>query len=408
MTVNAFTFDVLLACLFPIALFFVALRTSGSWTNFRDLFTLKFRKTSYEPFSLDKAYRSYSNYRRLATLEITSRRTTYSTLGRGHKRLGNTVGYPEKLDKLKLVTDMNAVIAERIAELAAAEFNLGKPGVGNEDLGRVRESLKHFVRDWSTDGATERERIFRPILNVLRVVSESERLGKRVLVPGSGLGRLAWEISQIGYDTTANELSFFMNLAFRFLLSPEMTMTTNEHTLRPYAHWFSHQRSNASLFRAIHFPDAIPRLSPTFRLVETDFLTLKPPSGIPPPKFVWSKSDPALHEVGYDYIVTLFFIDTSLNVLATMEHIYTLLRPGGTWINLGPLLWTSGGYAKIELSLDEVIRAAEKIGFIVHDGDAAAGDLFARRTVECEYTGDTSAMMRWIYKAEFWVATKPK
>ncbi|KAG6889294.1 hypothetical protein C0992_005710 [Termitomyces sp. T32_za158] len=301
---------------------------------------------------------------------------------------------------------MNAVITERIAELAAAEFGLGEPGAGNEDIGRVREALKHFVRDWSTYGATERERMFRPILDILKAVDVSERLGKRILVPGSGLGRLAWEISQLGYDTTANELSFFMNLAFRFLLSSATTTTTNEHTLRPYAHWFSHQRSNESLFRTIHFPDAIPRLSPTFHLVEGDFLTLKAPSNISS-RFIWSKSDPAICEVGYDYIITLFFIDTSPNVLATMEHIYALLRPGGTWINLGPLLWASG-YAGIELSLDEVIRAVEAIGFIVHDGDPATGDLCARQTVECEYTGDTNAMMRWIYKAEFWVATKPK
>ncbi|KAG6899233.1 hypothetical protein C0993_012078 [Termitomyces sp. T159_Od127] len=410
MPVNACTFDVLLACLFPIALVVAARRGSWKNLNLRDFFTLKLRKTSHEPFSLNAAYQSYSNYRRIAILEVSGRRTTYNNLGRGHKRLGNTIGYPEKLDKLKLVTDMNAVITERIAELAADEFGLGEPGAGSEDIGRVRESLKHFIRDWSTYGATEREKMFQPILNILKAVDEGERSGKRVLVPGSGLGRLAWEISQLGaflgYHTTANELSFFMNLAFRFLLSPETTTTTNEHTLRPYAHWFSHQRSNESLFRAIHFPDAIPRLSPTFHLVEADFLTLKAPSAVPP-TFIWSKSDPARHEAGYDYIITLFFIDTSANVLATMEHVYTLLRPGGTWINLGPLLWASG-YAKIELSLDEVVRAAEEIGFVVHDGDPATGDLFARRTVECEYTADANAMMRWIYKAEFWVATKPK
>ena len=221
-----------------------------------------------------------------------------------------------------------------------------------------------------------------------------------------------------GYDTTANELSFFMNLAFRFLLSPETTTVPNEHTLRPYAHWFSHQRSNQSLFRAIQFPDAIPRLGPTFRVVEGDFLTLKPPSNISP-NVMSSKSDPALREVGYDYIITLFFIDTSPNVLATMEHIYALLRPGGTWINLGPslwgtwvhldrLVWPSTWYAEVELSLDEVIRAAKEIGFVVHDGDATSGDLFARRTVECEYAADSNSMMRRIYKADFWVATKSK
>ncbi|KAG6906918.1 hypothetical protein DXG01_011377 [Tephrocybe rancida] len=341
-------------------------------------------------------------------MEVATRRFVYSTLGRAHKRLGNSIGYPEKLDNLKLITDLNGTITERIAELAAVEFNLGEPSAGNGDLGRVRESLKHFIRDWSADGAAERERIFQPILDVLKLVDESERPGKRILVPGSGLGRLAWDVSQLGFDTTANELSFFMNLAFRFLLSPETTTSIEEHTLRPYGHWFSHQRSNESLFRAIRFPDAIPRQGPTFRVVEADFLTLKPPPSGNPSKFVWSKSDPDVGQAGYDYIVTLFFIDTSLNVFATMEHIYSLLHPGGTWINFGPLLWTSGGHAKVELSLDEVIRAAEEIGFIIQDGDATAGGFKGRRTVECEYTGDPNAMMRWIYKAEFWVATKSK
>lgn len=206
-----------------------------------------------------------------------------------------------------------------------------------------------------------------------------------------------------GFDTTANELSFFMNLAFRFLLSEEATASKNEHHLRPYAHWFSHQRSNDSLFRAIAFPDVIPRLTPNFQLAEVDFLTLSPPARkLSNAEAFWSASSPE-DLPGYDYIVTLFFIDTSLNVFATMEHIYNLLRPGGIWINMGPLLWTSGGQAKLELSLTEVISAAREIGFIFQEDDT-----YAQRTIECEYTGDLSAMMRWVYKAEFWVATKPK
>jgi carnosine N-methyltransferase len=122
----------------------------------------------------------------------------------------------------------------------------------------------------------------------------------------------------------------------------------------------------------------------------------------------WLKSNvPDRRLLGYDYIVTLFFIDTSLNIFATMEHIYALLRPGGMWINLGPLLWTSGGPAKLELSLDEVLLAAEEIGFIFQDG-SSGDEVVARKTIECEYTGDLNAMMRWTYKTEFWVATKSK
>ncbi|KAJ7810825.1 N2227-like protein-domain-containing protein [Mycena leptocephala] len=302
----------------------------------------------------------------------------YSSTSRAHKRLGYTLGYPAKLDKLAQATNANGKITEAIARLAEKQFDIDLPPRGGTsmDLMRVRESLKHFIRDWSSDGIREREKIFTPILDVLRSVDIDDRATKRVLVPGSGLGRLAWEISELGFmETTANELSFFMNLAFRFLLEPSTTSVVNEHTIHPYAHWFSHQRSAESLFRSIRFPDAVPRSSPRFKLIP-----------------------------GYDYIVTLFFIDTSLNILTTLEHIYYLLRPGGTWINLGPLLWTGGAQSKLELSLEEVLGAVEELGFVIdlrEDGQQST-------TVECEYTSDAQAMMRWIYRAEFWVAHKPK
>ncbi|KAJ7496554.1 N2227-like protein-domain-containing protein [Mycena latifolia] len=396
------TSDVWLALFLPFAIAFVGWRFSTSlpvprtWSDLRDLFSLNPDESG--PFSLQRAHNTYARYRNLSVLEASHLQVSYASIGRAHKRLGYTLGYPAKLDRLAQVTNANAKITDAIARLAEKEFEFDLPPRGGDamDLMRVRESLKHFMRDWSSDGIREREKIFTPILDVLRKVDVDERATKRVLVPGSGLGRLAWEISELGFlETSANELSFFMNLAFRFLLSPSTTSTVHEHAIHPYAHWFSHQRSGDSLFRSIRFPDAVPRLSPSFKLVEKDFLTLKPPP--PPNSFL-----PPIP--GYDYIVTLFFIDTSLNILTTLEHIYHLLRPGGTWINLGPLLWTSGAQAKLELSLEEVLHAAEEIGFVIDPQD----DGQQSRTVECEYTGDAQAMMRWVYRAEFWIARKPK
>ncbi|KDR75537.1 hypothetical protein GALMADRAFT_140177 [Galerina marginata CBS 339.88] len=409
------TSDVLLACLFPLIILVVGYKCFPyfSVSDIREILSpgpRKPRRNGY--FSLERAYHSFSQYPRLSAAELSQMRTSYVTLGRASTKLGYKIGYPKKLDRLRDITSLNATITDGIAELALEEFpslhSDGTNDTGSADLGRVRESLKHFVRDWSEEGVEERTRIFAPILDLLKTVEPEDRAGMRVLVPGCGLGRLAWEISELGFDTTANELSFFMTLAFRFLLSPRTTASVNEHTIRPYGHWFSHQRSNDSLFRPISFPDAVPRLSPTFRLVEEDFLKMAIPSTSPSEEKTLSWTRDSLHDrhlEGYHYIVTLFFIDTSLDVLATISHIHHLLRPGGVWINLGPLLWTGGGQAKLELSLDEVLHAAEEIGFIVEKEDAGPA---ARKIVECEYTADKNAMMRWIYKAEFWVARKLK
>ncbi|KAL0955490.1 hypothetical protein HGRIS_001730 [Hohenbuehelia grisea] len=346
-------------------------------------------------FSLPQAYNGYLAYAKLSNAELIRMRVATSMLPRPHKRLAFELGYTRKLDRLQDAINANAKVAQAIAGHAATEHmsELGALSAHAEstpsELGRVREALKHLVRDWSAEGRAEREAAFQPILDVLRSSPQDHRHQRRVLVPGAGLGRLAWEISQLGFDTTANELSCFMTLPMRYLLSPSTTNEPEQHSVQPYAHWFSHQRSSNVLFRAISFPDVVPRLSSTFHLAEADFFSLTPPS---------SDSEAP----GYDYIVTLFFIDTSLNVIATIEHIYSLLRPGGKWINLGPLLWTLGAQAKVELSLEEVLQVAEHAGFVFE----SSKDGSRTRTVNCEYTADREAMMRWVYEAELWVASK--
>ncbi len=210
----------------------------------------------------------------------------------------------------------------------------------------------------------------------------------------------------LGFETTANELSFFMTLAFRFLASSSATQTPNQHTIYPYINWFSHQRNNDNLFRGVAFPDELPRIGNGLNLIEGDFLELRAPGREPRINEPLQKTH--IVSTGYDFIVTLFFIDTSLNVISTLEHVHSLLRPGGTWINLGPLLWTSGAQAQLELSLEEVWDLARAIGFRIHgqNNDIEIPDCYRRRTVECQYTADKRALMKWLYQAEFWVATK--
>lgn len=199
------TFDIVLGCLFPVALLLVGYRLRGqflSWSDLRDNLFPGDPSPGTSYFSLERAYHSYLQYLTLSHNDVRRMRTSYASLGRAHKNLGYKIGYPQKLDRLWEATSMNATLAEDIAELAAKEHPelkySPKIQANTADLARVRESLKHFVRDWSEVGKQERQRTFAPVLNLLSRVEPEQRNRTRILVPGSGLGRLAWEISQLG------------------------------------------------------------------------------------------------------------------------------------------------------------------------------------------------------------------
>jgi N2227-like protein. len=197
------TSDIVLACLFPLAFLYLGFRLSLSltWKELRELLSLTSKPTKNDQFSLNRAHQSYAGYSQLSAHELSRMQASYSTLGRTHKRLGYNIGYTTKLNRLKEVTALNSEITKGISDLARMEFGLDRGGVaevGGGNLERVRESLKHFVRDGSEQGFEEREKIFAPILDVLRRVDAAERATNKVLVPGSGLGRLAWEISELG------------------------------------------------------------------------------------------------------------------------------------------------------------------------------------------------------------------
>jgi carnosine N-methyltransferase len=65
----------------------------------------------------------------------------------------------------------------------------------------------------------------------------------------------------------------------------------------------------------------------------------------------------------WDCIVTCFFIDAAPNVMEYMAAFERMLKPGGYWINLGPLLyhWQNAGGEQderydqsVELSYEEI------------------------------------------------------
>ncbi|KAG8872354.1 hypothetical protein FRB97_007710 [Tulasnella sp. 331] len=317
-------------------------------------------------YSRQRALNTFAHYDLLSRSITSTYWFSLNELSPRHKALSEAIGYDAKLKRLAWAERKNALLTQGIARFVETEYDM-KPGSSTEsDFHRATEALKHFVRDWSHEGRAERERTHGPILQTLRRYAPSEkRSGIKVLVPGCG------------FDVNANEYSHYMTLPLRYLCSNATTLP-NQHRIYPYHFSLSHNRETADLFRPASFPDAIPRLGPSFKLTEGDFL--------------------AITSGGYDIVVTMFFIDTAFNVIDYLRQIHDVLKPGGIWINLGPLLWTSGSGATLRLSVEELLALAKLVGFDVQEE--------SRRRIDTEYTSNTRGMMRWIYETEFWTATK--
>ena len=104
---------------------------------------------------------------------------------------------------------VNANLARSIADHGLRFYNItqlelddfineaeaqGKP----IDKTSVTQGMKHFVRDWSTEGKDERKQSFQTILDSLNQQPRKTNDPLRVLLPGAGLGRLAHEIHNLG------------------------------------------------------------------------------------------------------------------------------------------------------------------------------------------------------------------
>lgn len=129
------------------------------------------------------------------------------------------------------------------------------------------------------------------------------------------------------------------------------------------------------------------------------------PSAFPYPKFSMAAGNfvevyntEENHEQ-WDVIVTCFFLDTAPVVIEYIDTIHYLLKPGGVWINFGPLLyhWVADVdvnndpryQQSIELSYEELKHVVQTYGF----------EFLNESWHECGYTRCDEAMMKTIYRS---------
>lgn len=312
------------------------------------------------------------------------------------------IGYSNKFETAENLHDVNQKLCDEIVETALDYYGISREELASHskaqdaakkvpDRVSVSQSLKHFVRDWSTSAQAEREDTFQCILGTMQsLFPKRPENDVKVLLPGSGLGRLGHEVASMGgFDVTVNERSMYMNLAYRFL---EAHPRPGLKSLHPFIDSWSHHATNADMFRGVSFPDVRVNTSAVF-LVEGDFVS----------EFQGRRGQ-------YDAVITHFFIDTARNVMSYFDTIHATLKPGGYWVNFGPLLWGTAPF--VQLSLDEIIAITQSMGFeFVDTSDTCGETTFEGTNIRgrmAVYGFDAKSLTRNAFSAQFWVARKIK
>ncbi|KFH46067.1 hypothetical protein ACRE_030450 [Hapsidospora chrysogenum ATCC 11550] len=364
--------------------------------------------TNHPRHRLLDALHGYSRYHQRQTEELQRLRDLYTKAKKSQRKLlEKHIHYSEKFTHIERLIRRNQDLCDRIVANALQFYEIGQSELDahireleangrKADKVAVSQTLKHIVRDWTeSGGAYERDACFSCLLKTLDTLfpdADDDASQVKVLLPGSGLGRLGRDMAQKrGYQVTLNEWSMYMNILYRYLETH--AHSPNTQSLHPFIDTWSHHATTADMQRPLTFPDA-PLNASELLLTEGDFTTVF--NVEPRPQ--------------YDVIVTYFFIDTARNLASYLDTIKMALRPGGYWVNLGPLLYGSAPF--VQLTLEDIVTVVEQgLGFTFLDvAGPECGEITLPgklvRGMEAAYGFDDRALTRNAYNAQFWVARR--
>ncbi|KAG4444094.1 hypothetical protein IFR05_000447 [Cadophora sp. M221] len=373
------------------------------------------------------ALRSFYQYGRAAHFNTTHlRRQSFYALPRAHSHLlaAPPFSYLDTLNAVDDAIDNNAELSLAILKSGVESFGIADHAptpsskesdwygkATSNDLEKARSTLRQFFRDWSAEGATEREACYGPVIRALKKEQKAHSgSNMKVLVPGAGLGRLVFDLCCAGFDTEGNEISYHQLIASSYILNH--CPKPQAHILFPWVHSFSNHRSRTNHLRSVLVPDIHPATTleavenpGTMSMSASDFLLL------------YGDED---QKDSFDAVATVFFLDTAPNVIRYIEVIKNCLRKGGLLVNIGPLLWHFENNAPrthrrekdstgeqealgiadpgaVELTDDEVVALIEKLGFDIESRESG---------IAAPYIQDVESMLQNTYMASHWVARK--
>jgi len=340
-----------------------------------------------ERLHFQRVTNAFRSYKRHSIDAIHKREEYLKKLPVDHQNLLKKHGYQNTLDDLKEAVELNNnIILDILKDVEGMFENVSHPGKVDSDprvrptgvdMDKVQSTIKQIVRDWSSTGAKEREKCYTPLLNSILALYPSNRDQVKVLVPGAGLGRLAFEIAREGFECQGSEFSLYMLFASNFILNK--CQAVDCYKIQPYIHQFCNNFSSKNQLKTVNFPDLDPNTLPEdskFSMAAGDFLEV-----YSAPEYVSSQ----------DCVVTCFFIDCAHNVLQVIQVIHKVLKSGGMWLNLGPLLYHFSdmkGEDSIEPDYQTLKEIIKDLGFEFQSD---------KTPVPCTYSQNQDSMLQYSY-----------
>lgn len=331
------------------------------------------------------------------------RRSLYRLMSWRQQKLCDEAGYSKKLKRIDSYINKNQSVFSSIAETAKKKYevsyldfsalNKGKPSKSTSSSNyRVVESMSHFVRDWASPEETEL--LVNYITRQLEALILEEELSETcIVVPGSGLGRVAHEIANSReYGAVhAVEFSGLMHCCNQFIYESE---SDSIHTIAPYVNNTSNFLQEEAQFREVQFAGGIKKPC-NLHLHLDDFCAFEIPD-----------------KQNYKNIVVIsvFFIDTAENILDYFDQINQLSAPSkksstknGYWINMGPLKY--GSAARAELNGDEIEYIRKQMGWVdLHAESSLDSPEFADKNGLLPYITDKQSLWQGFYGVSMWSA----
>merc|ERR1712168_62076 len=232
-------------------------------------------------------------YRTHSLRQVERKVKSFNSIPQHHQKMLPSL--VKRLHDTKDAVEVNYTFIEKIVQATEHMFsNSSVSAVHNErnrapitgdDVDRVRTTLKQFVRDWSVEGAEERNKCYAPICKELDSLYPSDSCDR--------------EIAAQGFTCQGNEFSLYMLFASHFILN--VCEQPESESIYPWLHNGCNVVTNNDQLREVRIPDITPQLTSTygFSMAAGDFLD------------IYTEIE------AWDCVAMCFFLDTAHNLWNT-------------------------------------------------------------------------------------------